>query len=585
MHVCFGAWSCAPLKPRLHLNRHNAGGVKAHVPVRLLSVLPGIFFLTMVAYLMMFPNRKFLIMAFSMAFTAGLVTGCSEIKKTNEAIDQSMGEATAGLQQLQPKGKISQELAIDNSPYYGSIARPISKGDALPSQFEQDGAIVMTFARPVTMEEFTRMIQSVTGLRANTATSAASASAAGAAAGEATFMPADGEQVSGGRVVWQGRLSDLLDQASDVFRADWRYDGRQITFANQVTRTFMLHALAGELSMTGSVASGGATGSNVPQVNLSTTSGLKIWDDIRDAVATIMGSDGTAAYSQSTGTITVTASPDIVRRVENYLNQQNSMRLRRVAIAVKVLEVRTNDAQTLEHDLTGVIRKAFGETSLRSVGTSTAGLALGILKDPDASSSTNPNNANDLVDIDDDRLISQLRLNKSVEDVSTVHSGALMTLSDQPAPLQVGRQVTYVARTSSTTGDTSSVSIEPGTVDDGLMMTVLPRIVDQNKILMRVSVAIAALQPIQTFGTAPNQIQLPEINTTGFLQNAVMTSGETLVLAGFERGSDSTTNDGAPGVLRVLGGRNNTSREHTVTILMLTSEILPEEPMTVIGEQ
>jgi len=76
---------------------------------------------------------------------------------------------------------------------------------------------------------------------------------------------------------------------------------------------------------------------------------------------------------------------------------------------------------------------------------------------------------------------------------------------------------------------------------------------------------------------------LPEVETTGFLQNAVMTSGETLVLAGFEKQQDSASDTGSPGSF-LFGGTRSTVRSRELTILLLTTEILPEEPITVIGQ-
>jgi len=514
-----------------------------------------------------------------MTLSASLLAGCSDVKEAKGNVDAAVSQTNNALAQAMPATHIMQPLEVDNSPYYGATARPIANGDALPSQFEQAGAVVLTFARPVTMEEFARMVQSVTGLRANVSAShGAGASAASSATDSGTtFMPSDGEQVSGGRVVWQGRLSDLLNQASDVFKADWSFDGDQISFSQELTRTFMLHALAGDISLTGSVASGSSSTGNLPQVNISSTSGLKIWDDIKAAVDTIMGDGGTAAYSQSTGTITVTATPDVVRRVESYLNQQNAMRLRRIAIGVKVLKITLNKSSAYDTDITGIVKKAFGEAGLQLAQTTVddvAGLAFTVKKDrASGTESTFPS----------DQLVASIRLTKGVSDVSVVHSGTLMTLSDQPAPLQVGNQVSYLARTSTTSGDTSSVSLEPGTFDTGLMMTVLPRIVESDKILMRVSLSISDLNDMKTFGPTDNQIQLPDIATTGFLQNAVLTSGETLVLAGFEKERNDHTDNGAPGVLKVLQSARDSSVERDAIVLLLTSQILPEEPMTVIG--
>jgi type IVB pilus formation R64 PilN family outer membrane protein len=335
--------------------------------------------------------------------------------------------------------------------------------------------------------------------------------------------------------------------------------------------------------MSGSVKSGssGDTGSNLPEVDVTSKTSMKVWDEIKDAVSTITGDSGKAAYSPSTGTITVTAAPDIVRRVEAYLNQQNSMRLRRVAIAVKIISVTTSDALSLTGSLTGIIEQAFDTATVRTVGDATSGLAIGVLKAPaDAAEALN---------IEEDRLVTKLTALKNVEHAAITHSGALITLSDQPAPLQVGRQISYLKRTSSTSGDTGgSVSLEPGTINTGLMMTVLPRIVDQNKILMRLSVAITdAQKPFPTFGsgsgTTAVQIQLPEVDTTGFLQNAVVTSGETMILAGFEKDQNSSTEDGSPVSPLIAGGTKAANRSREVTIMMITAEILPEDPITVIG--
>jgi hypothetical protein len=57
-----------------------------------------------------------------------------------------------------------------------------------------------------------------------------------------TFVPADGQEVTGGRIVWQGKLSNLLDQVSDRFDAEWQYSHDSIRISQQIVRTYMLHA-------------------------------------------------------------------------------------------------------------------------------------------------------------------------------------------------------------------------------------------------------------------------------------------------------------------------------------------------------
>ncbi|MBU6235865.1 MAG: hypothetical protein KGQ41_08470 [Alphaproteobacteria bacterium] len=513
-------------------------------------------------------------------FAFGL-SGCSDFENAENSVRERSAEVDRALKEIEPKPNIAQPLMIDQRPYFGSEAVPLKNGAALPSQYEQSGSVIMTFARPVSVDEFVRMIQAVTGIRATApeGSTSASASSDSSSTSAKTFIPADGEQVSGGRVVWQGRLSDLLNQASDVYGADWSYDGSTIQFLTEVTRTFTLHALASELSMSGSIKSGGGSedAGSLPSVDITSTSSMKVWSEIEDAIKIITGGEDKAAFSPSTGTITVTGSPEVIRRVESYLNQQNAMRLRRVGIALKVISVTTRDALSLTGNLTGIIERAFDHASLRTVGDGTNGLSIGILK-----STLDTGQASEITE---DRLVSQLQALKSVERAAVSHSGALITLSDQPAPLQVGRQVSYLARTSSTTGDTGgSVSLEPDTLNLGLMMTVLPRIVEQNKILMRVSIAITdAPRELTTFESGDTRIQLPEVSTTGFLQNAVLTSGETMVLAGFQKDEDSSTEDGAPIVPFIAGGEKAANKLREVTIMLITAEILPEDPISVVN--
>jgi type II secretory pathway component GspD/PulD (secretin) len=178
-------------------------------------------------------------------------------------------------------------------------------------------------------------------------------------------------------------------------------------------------------------------------------------------------------------------------------------------------------------------------------------------------------------------LTATLQANEGIERASIVHSGTLVTLSDQPAPLQVARQIAFLERV---TGSDTSVSLEPGVIDVGLFMTVLPRIVENDKILMRLSIAITDADPnFRQFGTDEVQIELPEIETTGFLQNAVVGNGETMVLAGFEKRSNSLSETTNP-FTSLLGGRSNASRGRDMLVLVMHSRILPEQPITVVGQ-
>jgi len=507
-------------------------------------------------------------------FSLFVLSGCGQFEKVNSVVASTEKEADRALREIGPSNQPKNPLRVDTRPWYGSQAVPITKGVPLPASVNQSNSVVMTFANPVDLFTVTQMIQSVTGIRTIVGNGTFDASLGSIS--DRLFIPSDGEEVSGGRIVWSGRLENLLDQVADTFAAEWTYDGVMIRFAQETTRTFMLHSLANEISLSGSVATGQAE-TNIPSVDIDGTATLQIWAEISEAVERMIGDQGSASFSPSTGTITITARPEVIRRVENYLRYQNSMRLRRVAISVKVLSVRTIDNYSYGLDIQGVLRQALGR-SLHTGGYSDAdnGLNLSIVKGNNITGSDgNPING----------LAATLAASEEIERVSIVHSGSLVTLSDQPAPLQVGRQISYLERVSSTAGDAGgSVSLEPGTVDVGLFMTVLPRIVEGDRILMRLSVAITdTTQPFPEFGAGDIRIQLPEIETTGFLQNAVLNDGETMVIAGFEKSQNAYGDRGTPGGVWT-GGNRSTNRGRDLSVLLINARILPEEPLTIIGE-
>lgn len=503
---------------------------------------------------------------------------CSEYEQVNKTVDKNEQTIDRAFQSLMPKQKTVAPLVVDDRPWFGSNAIPMLNGSPLPVAYQRRNALVLTFTGPVSLARATQMIQSVTGIRVQIGQTVLGNGPRAQEEANNLFLPVDAEQVTGGRFVWQGRLSDLLNQLSDHFGSDWSYDGRLIRFSSEVTRTFMLHALATELNTSDDLSGNDAEGSSLPGMSLDSSISIDIWGEIEDAVNSIVGRQGEAVFSPSTGTITVTGNPEVVRRVESYLNKQNEMRLRRVAVAIKVLDVTLTNSYSVGASVDGVLSHIFESAGGGAVINAAGGGVFTIRRN-------NPKAASFSAAAASDSILSTLELSELVERVSIAHAGSVVTLSDQPAPLQVGRQIAYLARVSAVGGDTTGqLSLEPDSVTEGLTMLVVPRILDRNRILMRLSVSVIdAQEPFAQFGSGDLQIQLPEIATTGFLQNALMNTGETMVLAGFERKQDSYSDEGMPGGLWT-GGTRSTDRSRNITVLLLTAEILPEYNMTVINQ-
>ena len=505
----------------------------------------------------------------------------------NNNVLSAQDETDKALKAIEPKPYKQESLTVDDRPWFGAKAVPIDNGRPLPPLLTSEDGVVMTFERPVTLSEAARMIQAATGIRVSGAHNTSTVANASAGSGlEKTFMPPDGVEVTGGRVVWTGSLPGLLDQLADYFDAEWSYDGNIIQLRNEVTKTFMLHALADTIDFNGNIENTNEESGVLPEVEIDSKATLEIWKELQTTIDAMIGTVGRATYSPSTGTVTVTGPPAIVARAEQYLRDQNRMRLRRVAVAIKVLTVTTSDENTLGLDLSAILERAIkGKPfTFSSVGD---GLSAGILRSvPTVDPVTGlPSTAANATAPGKDMATAIFEASEDIQRVSLSNSGAIVTLSDIPAPLQIGRTIAYLKRvsSSSTSDSGSSVSLEPGEVNLGLTMNVLPRVIQRDRVLLRLAIGITDAQtPFREFTAGDLRLELPEIATTGFLQNAVLAQGETLVLAGFEKNQNSISDKGAPGGL-LTGGTREMLKSREATVLLITSEVLPEEPLSVIG--
>ena len=196
-----------------------------------------------------------------------------------------------------------------------------------------------------------------------------------------------------------------------------------------------------------------------------------------------------------------------------------------------------------------------------------------------------------------------------------VTSTSVTTLNNKVAPVQVTTQENYVKETTierdnyGSDDSSTSVEMETDTLNYGFTMEILPRILDNGRLIMLFSMTLTDLISLTTFssdgssssGTSDSDdedennnsnngsdsettvVQLPKMQTRGFVQEIAMRSGSTLVLTGFETVQNKTSSAGiGQPRLSVLGGRAFANQNRTVLVILLTPEILvsPLSPET-----
>ncbi len=383
-----------------------------------------------------------------------------------------------------------------------------------------------------------------------------------------------------------GSLGNFLDVASSRIGVSWEMNDGQIRLFRYVSKTLRLSALPGDTSMdakvgtssnsNGSGSSGSTTGgsSGGTQSSSSTQnsgvnfSGLSVWKGVEESIKAMLTPAGKIVVAASLGTITVTDTPAVVNAVEKFIEQQNKALARQVVVNVRVLSVdlANTDSYGINWDAVYTsLSNNFGMTLNSGVAAiqGAGSLAASILST--AGQTTNSGikswaGSKAIIEA----LATQGR-------VSTVTSASVTTLNNQPAPIQVGRQTSYVASSSTaiSTG-VSTTSLTAGIVNSGFSMSLLPHIIDGKRMLLQYAVDMSSLLSLNTVTSGTTIMQTPDVDTRNSLQRIMVNSGDTVVVAGFENSEVNAKSQGVAGAENpALGGSVVGKRNKNIIVILL----------------
>ncbi|MDU8351239.1 PilN family type IVB pilus formation outer membrane protein [Pseudomonas syringae pv. actinidiae] len=372
-------------------------------------------------------------------------------------------------------------------------------------------------------------------------------------------------------------LLDLLAFKSNLF---WKWDAGEIVFFRRDTKTFTIDALPGSNEFSAKVSSarsstddssgsGGTSGDNSSEHSTSLSYKPKsLYEEISNEIKTIISKDATFAVSEQTGTLTVTDTPRSLEKVQKYLDNLNGIVNKQIAIRTEVYEVTRDDSDNFAMDwnllYNGSSKLGFDLVN-SGISDSAAGSTLGmtILKPTSKFAGSK----------------AVLNAISQKGNVSLTTSNSVYTVNGQPVPVQVADEVHYLKKVSKTEGSGDdaqpSYELEPGMVMSGFSMSILPRITSDGGIMMQFAVDISKLNSLEEIAVGDEKIQLPNRSTKNFLQRVNIKSGETLMLAGFERTeSEATTSGPLSAYLWPLGGKVLGTKKKVQTVIVMTPYIM-----------
>lgn len=537
------------------------------------------------------------LMILTLLATAVSLTACNKyVEKTDAKIETVLQRADEHLQQatIPDMPESTDTVRTKEDIWLGNSSVKISQGDTLPPEMEEEDALTLTIAEEATLPFLANEISEATGLHVRLDSLKAS-----------NTIPTETVPVN-----YTGTLSGLLDYISNRYGVWWRFKNNTISFYTQETRVFNIYALPVETSisnsLTGATMGSSDTASSNSSATLTSSANLALWDNIEQSLTQIVGEQGKLSFSRVAGTVTITASPFIIKEAADWIHDFNQKLSRQVAISVKVLQVTVTNQDNYGLDLGLVFNNAdilgtFSSSYALASAPTTGTLSMMLLK-PDSKW------------MNSKAIIQAFSV---LGKTALITSASATTLNNKVAPIQITTQENYVKETNVSTSGTGSdrsvdVDMETDTLNYGFMMEVLPRILNHGNMILMFSLNLTDLVSLTNFsstGIATDAddsaqsdeddeddssdsddedegdnnntiVQLPKIQTRGFIQEIAMRSGSTLVLTGFEKVQDQTSTSGiGKAKIGLLGGSAVNQNIRDVLVILLTPEVL-ESPLS-----
>lgn len=293
-----------------------------------------------------------------------------------------------------------------------------------------------------------------------------------------------------------------------------------------------------------------------------------MWGELQATLSALKSEQGFFSISEATSTIFVKDHPEKVSLIADYLNKLNSKLSRLIAVDVQIIEVRMNDGFDYGVDW-NIVRQAVDGSTKTSFTSS-------------ANSNFLSNLAPTVIGYDIVKPNSEfagsgvlIRALEQQGNVSVLNSPRVVTLNNQLAEIAITERTTYLAATAtrSTANVGAETALQPGVIEAGLKLHVLPLLVDDADVLMQVHVDLSDLTSINTVISGDSSIQTPNVLDKRLLQKARVPLGKTLMLAGLTNLTETQSNQGFMGK-PWLNGQQQHQQQLSEVIILITPHVL-----------
>jgi len=305
-----------------------------------------------------------------------------------------------------------------------------------------------------------------------------------------------------------------------------------------------------------------------PRAEVATrVTNVSTWTELEAAVKAIASRDGTVVISPVLGLVTVRDRPDRLSEIDRFLARFEAEAAQQIAVEIRAFEVTLNESNSYGIDWSRVWNSLAGSTALSVAGSFATPLTL-----PIGVSLSEPGG-----------LHLFIRALSTQGKVKVLSQPSIRLLNGHPAVVQAGRVRAFVTEASQTvtgTTGTSTFSLKLGSVQDGVILPLTARIV-QDEVLINLAPILSQVRDIRKVTSGTASIEAPDVDNRALQTTVRLRNGETVVLGGLISSPERDERLDLPIVLKyvpILGwmfGSREKSAVRTELVLTLTPTIVP----------
>src|SRR5260363_4468 len=502
---------------------------------------------------------------------AALSAGCQSFQHARDIEQSALVEMDAARQQWH---KHSAPRRAAQTVQYAAqqwiFPTPFTEAKAPPLGCELD----IVSAEPVSLSEFSQLITRKCGMSVRLTRDALTA----------VSRPRASD------INHHGRLEALLDAVTARAGLAWQFDPdrRRVTIAALSSRTFPVHLIATDTDMKSEFHSGttqvngvlsagsdsGQGGQGAAHTLQSTTVQLKtsLWKDIQHDIETIAPPpDNHISVSPATGSLTVAGAPDVLDRVQRYVDARNKQFDKFVTFQVHVVSVTISNTDAIGLRWSALYQTLAGKYGIElaqpfAAPASASAATFSILK-----TSVSPWAGTQAI----------LHALNEQGHARLVRSTQLATMNLNPVATQTGAQEGYLAssNTTQTAQVGSTTTLSPGTINTGFNISMLPYVLEDNQILLRMNINLSSQKgPPRVIESGGARIELPSIALPLNTSNTIkVRAGDTVMLAAQEDIDDRAQRSGVgSSAFFALGGGVQAAQSRTLLVVLITPVLMQD---------